>query len=330
MQVKLRKESNAMKNRKLIIILLSVLVLLTVASLFLFAGTSNGSLFPGTKYNTDSENDAEAGSIEDILNQNNEDLLELVDTRKTIIFAIYGTDERSDETGRSDIIMVVMYDPKQQKMVMASLPRDSRVNIPGYGLDKINHAYAYGGRELIDQTIEELLGVKLDFSVKLDFDTFASIINDAGGVSIVAQKDFYKNENQLVISQGEQVLNGKNALFYVRFRSDSDGDYGRIARQQEVVKSLMKTLSTMSLKKKLQLIETYYDNGIETDVNVSKLKEYLNMSGGDSNLSFENYRLKTYSEIIDGLWYELYNQEDLDVIKNLFNTNEDINQENWN
>jgi len=319
-----------MKNRKLIIILLSFLILVIVASLFIFISTNNGSLFSDNNQNTDPETETDGGSIEDVLNQNNEDLLELTDTRKTVIFAIYGTDERSDETGRSDIIMVVMYDPTQEKMVMASLPRDLRVNIPGYGLDKINHAYAYGGRELIDQTIEELLGIKLDFSVKLDFDTFASIINDAGGVNVIAQKDFYKNENQLVISQGEQILNGKNALFYVRFRSDSDGDYGRIARQQEVVKSLMKSLSTMSLKKKLQLIETYYNNGIETDVNVSKLKEYLNMSGGDTNLSFENYRLKTYSEIIDGLWYELYNQEDLDAIKNLFTVNENINQENWN
>lgn len=319
-----------MNNRKLIIILLSLFFLVIVAGMFIFMSTKNESLFSGNNQNPGSENETNSGSIEDVLNQNNEDLLELADTRKTVIFAIYGTDERSDETGRSDIIMVVMYDPTQQKMVMASLPRDLRVNIPGYGLDKINHAYAYGGRELINQTIEELLGIKLDFSVKLDFDTFASIINDTGGVQVIAQKDFYRNENQLVISQGEQVLNGKNALFYVRFRSDSDGDYGRIARQQEVVKSLMKSLSTMSLKKKLQLIETYYNNGIETDVNVSKLKEYLNMSGGDTNLSFENYRLKTYSEIIDGLWYEQYSQEDLDAIKNLFNVNEDINQENWN
>ncbi|WP_303871766.1 LCP family protein [Acetobacterium wieringae] len=318
-----------MKNRKLVITLFSVLFLVIVASLLIFARVNNGSLLMVNTQNNGSDSETDAGSIEDVLNQNNESLLELVDTRKTVIFAIYGTDERSDETGRSDIIMVVMYDPTQQKMIMASLPRDLRVNIPGYGLDKINHAFAYGGRELSDQTIEELLGIKLDFSVKLDFDTFASIINDVGGVKITAQKDFYKNENQLVIRQGEQILNGKNALFYVRFRSDSDYDYGRIARQQEVVKSLMENLSTMSLKKKLQLIETYYNNGVETDVNVSKLKEYLNMSGGDTNLSFENYRLKTYSEIIDGLWYELYNQEDLDAIKNLFKVNEDINQENW-
>jgi cell envelope-related function transcriptional attenuator common domain len=329
MQVKLRKESNAMKKRKSIIILWSVLILVMVVSLFIFLNMNDRSSI-GNNQNSNSENETDLGSIEDVLNQNNEDLLELVDTRKTVIFAIYGTDERSDETGRSDIIMVLMYDPIQEKMVMASLPRDLRVNVPGYGLDKINHAYAYGGRELIDQTIEELLGIKLDFSVKLDFDTFASIIEATGGVNIIAQKDFYKNENQLVIGQGEQLLNGKDALFYVRFRSDGDGDYGRIARQQEVVKALMRNLSTMSLKKKLQLVETYYNNGIETDANIAKLKEYLNMSGGDANLTFENYRLKTYSEIIDGLWYELYNQEDLDEIINLFNVNEDINQENWN
>ena len=321
-----------MKNRKSMIFLLSVFIIMIFVGIFIFANINmdNGSLLSIKNQNDNSKTETDSGSIEDVLNQNNEDLLELVDTRKTVVFAIYGTDERTDETGRSDIIMVVIYDPTQQKMVMASLPRDLRVNIPGYGLDKINHAFAYGGRELIDQTIEELLGVKLDFSIKLDFDTFASIINDVGGVNVIAQKAFYRNETQLVISPGEQVLNGKNALFYVRFRSDTDGDYGRIARQQEVVKSLMETLSTMSLKKKLQLIETYYDNGVETDANVKKLKEYLNMSGGDSNLSFENYRLNTYSEIIDGLWYELYNQEDLDAIKNLFKNSQDVNQENWN
>lgn len=322
-----------MKKRKKILILSAIFAFILAISIFGFVSSNmnGGSLFSGDYQSSDLSNNTDPEqSLEDVLNKNNEELLDLVDTRKTVIFALYGTDERSDETGRSDIIMVIMYDPTQQKMVMASLPRDLRVNIPGYGLDKINHAYAYGGRELTDQTIEELLGIKLDFSVKIDFDTFSSIINDVGGVKVVAQKAFYKDENRLVISPGEQVLNGKNALFYVRFRSDSDGDYGRIGRQQEVVKSLMETLSSMSLKKKVQLIETYYNNGVETDANVSKIKEYLNMSGGDTNLSFENYRLKTYSEIIDGLWYELYNQEDLDMIKNLFVVKEEVNQENWN
>lgn len=305
---------------------------------FIIYGLSNeninvGSFFTGSKVTTnDNENQGHTdSSLQDVLNKNNEDLLKAVDTRKSVVFALYGTDEKTDETGRSDIIMVVKYDPSQKKFVMASLPRDLRVNVPGYGLDKINHAYAYGGRALSDQTIEELLGIKLDFSVNLDFDTFSKIIDKVGGVSIVAKKNFYYNEdNSLAIKEGKQLLNGRDALFYVRFRKDEDGDYGRIARQQEVIRSLMETLSTTSLKEKMNLIETFYNNGLETNASVSKIKEYISMSSGDNYITFESYRLNTYSEIIDGLWYELYNQEDLDFIKNLFNSQDESNLENWN
>lgn len=110
--------------------------------------------------------------------------------------------------------MVVKYDPSIKKMAIVSLPRDLRVNVPGYSETKINHAYAYGVYELIDQVIEELLGIKLDFSIRLNFDTFSKIIDDVGGVSINAKKPFYNWEEKLVISEGQQVINGKNALFY--------------------------------------------------------------------------------------------------------------------
>jgi LCP family protein required for cell wall assembly len=324
-----------MKNHKKLIIIVGIIVLVMA---FVIYGLGNininiGSFFAGSKVTTnESENQGHLdSSLQDVLNKNNEDLLKAVDTRKSVIFALYGTDEKTDETGRSDIIMVVKYDPLQKKFVMASLPRDLRVNVPGYGLDKINHAYAYGGRTLSDQTIEELLGIKLDFSVNLDFDTFSKIIDKVGGVSIVAKKNFYYNEdNSLAIKEGKQILNGSDALFYVRFRKDEDGDYGRIARQQEVIRSLMETLSTTSLKEKMNLIETFYNNGLETNASVSKIKEYISMSSGDNYITFESYRLNTYSEIIDGLWYELYSQEDLDFIKNLFNSQGESNLENWN
>ncbi|HEY5556689.1 hypothetical protein [Acetobacterium sp.] len=81
--------------------------------------------------------------------------------------------------------------------------------------------------------------------------------------------------------------------------------------------------------KKIKLVETYYNKGIETDANALKIMDYIKMSSWDANITYENYRLKTYSEIIDGLWYELYNQEDLDLIKNLFDQKEEMNLENW-
>lgn len=321
-----------MSNKKKIMITMGLFALVVAIIIYGFVriNMSSLSIFSDNSQTTGSATEDSNLSLEDILEKNNEELLNLVDTRKTVIFALYGTDERSDETGRSDIIMVVMFDPSTNKMVMASLPRDLRVNIPGYGLDKINHAYAYGGRELSDQTIEELLGIKLDFSVKLDFDTFSKIIDDFGGVKVNAKKEFYNDLNKLIVDQGNQLLTGKQALFYVRFRSDSDGDYGRIGRQQEVVISLIKSLSSMSLKKKIKIVNDYYNQGVETDAKVSKIEEYINMSSGDTNITYESFRLKTYSAIIDGLWYELYNQEDIEFIKNLFANIEGLHQESWN
>lgn len=268
---------------------------------------------------------AEDSSLLNSLTKNNQEILDKIDKQESVVFALYGTDEQADDVGRSDIIMVVSYNPTTRKCIIASLPRDLRVSIPGYGLDKINHAYAYGGRALIDQTIEELLGINLDFSVKVDFKTFSQIIDDFGGVRVNAQKDFPYNDGSIAIAQGDQVLNGQDALFYVRFRSDPDGDFGRIARQQEVVMAMLDQVSDLGLKKIEELINKYYNKGVETNASLSKLQEYVNLSSRDQAVTFENFRLKTHSQLIDGLWYELYEQEDLDAIKNLLIQNQESN-----
>lgn len=326
-----------MKNRKKLLIPVSFIFLIMAFAIYGFVSANmnsdDGSIFSdhaqggekGADFSTDNDS-----SLNDVLDDNNDELFKMIDTRKTVVFAIYGIDDKSTEEGRSDIIMVVKYDPALNKMVIVSLPRDLRINVPGYGMTKINHAYAYGGDLLIDRVIEELLGIKLDFSIKLNFDTYVSIIDAVGGVDINAEKSFYYDDNSLAISQGEQILSGKDALFYVRFRSDSDVDYGRIARQQEVMISLMEHLRAASLKEKIKFAETYYNQGIQTDAKGSKIMDYIKMSSGDETITYENYRLQTYSEVIDGLWYELYNEEDLDRIKNLFDRKEEMNLEDWN
>lgn len=314
-----------MKNKKIVILSIGLLLLFSGVIAYTFLGnqtqSDNGS--------NSSLNEETGSSIEDVLDQNNEDLINLTDTRKIVVFAIYGIDDKTTEEGRSDIIMVVKYDPTIKKMVIVSIPRDLRVDVPGYGMTKINHAYAYEGEQLINQVVEELLGIKLDFTVKLNFDTFSSIIDDVGGVEVNAKKQFYDVDDTLVVDQGKQILNGKDALFYVRFRSDNDVDYGRIGRQQEVVISLMEDLKTISMKEKIKLVTKYYNQGIKTDANLTKLTDYIKMSSADKDIIYENYRLQTYSEVIDGLWYELYQQEDLDMIRNLFDKKDEMNLENW-
>lgn len=278
---------------------------------------------------TDETAQSSNGSLLEVLNQNNEELIDKVDNRTPVIFGLYGTDENESDVGRGDIIMVIKYDPQTKNAIIASIPRDTRVDIPGYGLDKINHAYAFGGQDLLDQTIENFLGLELDFSVKTDFDTFSKIIDDMGGVSVNAQKDFYwEGDTEPFIKQGQQFLDGFHALFYVRFRSDSDGDFGRIARQQEVVISLINALAEKGLKQLDELIEKYYNNGMDTNASLSKIQEYLNLGTRDSNVTYETYRLQTSGALIDGVWYEVYAQEDLDAIKALF-ADPNLNQDSW-
>ncbi|WP_373484322.1 LCP family protein [Acetobacterium sp.] len=318
-----------MKKKKNAVISVGLILLIIGVFAYVFTSDNSNNRTESDNESNSSFNEEASLSIEDVLNKNNEDLLKFIDTRKTVVFAIYGIDDKTTEEGRSDIIMVIKYDPTVKKMVIVSIPRDLRVDVPGYGMTKINHAYAYEGEQLINQVVEELLGVKLDFSVKLNFDTFSSIIDDVGGVEINAKKQFLYDDNSLAIDQGSQTLNGKDALFYVRFRSDSDVDYGRIGRQQEVVISLMEDLKSISTKEKIKLVTTYYDQGIKTDANLNKIIDYIKMSKADNDIVYENYRLPTYSEVIDGLWYELYRQEDLDMIKNLFDKKEEMNLENW-
>jgi len=327
-----------MKNRKMLLIPLSFILLITAFCIYGFISSNvnltnkaiSSERMQGENKGSDiTLNDNTESSIQDVLGQNNEELNKIIDTRKTVVFAIYGIDDKYTEEGRSDIIMVIKYDPSAKKMVMVSIPRDLRIDIPGYGIGKINAAYAYGGSDLADQVIDELLGIKLDFSIELNFDTFSKIIDTVGGVTINAKKQFFDSDNDLIIDAGKQILNGTKALFYVRFRSDSDVDYGRIGRQQEVVISLMEYLKTTSLKEKIRLVGTYYNNGIETNAKLSKLTDYIKMSNADENITYENYRLQTYSQVIDGLWYELYNQPDLDAVKNLFNNQEEMNLDNW-
>lgn len=314
-----------MKRQQKWIILLCIggLVLICGIGMYLY----NQNIISKNQSNSDSSGSS-GGSLLDVLNQNNEELINKVDTRKTVIFGMYGTDEGEDDVGRGDIIMVVKYDPQTKTAVIASIPRDTRVEIPGYGLDKINHAYAFGGQELLDQTIENFLGIQLDFSVKTDFNTFSEIIDDVGGVKVNAKKNFYYENGSLAVAAGEQTLNSVDALFYVRFRKDSDGDFGRIARQQEVVISLVDKLSKTSLQKIDMLIEKYYNKGMETNANLSKIQEYLNLGTRDTNITFETYRLNTSGALLDSIWYEVYTQEDLDTIKALF-ADSDLNQDNW-
>ena len=195
---------------------------------------------------------------------------------------ILGVDRREDDVGRSDTMMVTAVDMDQKKAALLSVPRDTRVKIDGYGYEKINHAYAYGGHKLSQNAIENLLGVSIDHYILIDTKAFERIIDAIGGIDINVEKRMYYEDpwddnGGLVIDlyPGEQHLDGQKAIQYVRYR-DGEGDIGRIGRQQHFIKAVLaKVISPEMLPRLPKLVEEV-SSAIKTDMSLAELLEFAN------------------------------------------------------
>jgi polyisoprenyl-teichoic acid--peptidoglycan teichoic acid transferase len=176
-----------------------------------------------------------------------EDQLEEVDGGEPQTVLILGSDIRPDieEKGRSDTTMLLRLDPDKELLSLLSLPRDLRVAIPGYGVDKLNQAYFVGGPRKTLQTVKDLTGLEINHVVNIDFAGFAEAVNSIECVFIDVDRDyFHSNEGifdetqkyaEIDIDPGYQQLCGYKALQYVRFRHD-DNDLVRAARQQSFLR----------------------------------------------------------------------------------------------
>lgn len=145
---------------------------------------------------------------------------------------------------RSDTVLFATIDIDDKNIRILSLPRDTRVQIPGHGVQKLNHAFAYGGPDLLKATVENYLGHPILYYVIIDYVSFPAVVDILGGVEIDVQKRMRYVDRagklDINIQPGLQVLDGKTALHYVRFRMDALGDIGRVHRQQQFIKAVLK------------------------------------------------------------------------------------------
>ncbi|KAF1296087.1 transcriptional regulator [Enterococcus sp. JM4C] len=152
---------------------------------------------------------------------------------------LIGSDSRGEETGRADTIMVIQLDGAAKKPKMISFMRDTFVTIPGVGENKINAAYAFGGADLVRQTLAENFGIDCKYYVKVDFQSFEKVIDSLfpNGVQIDAEKDM-SSHLEVPIKKGPQKMDGLTLLQYARFRMDEEGDFGRVRRQQQTMSAI--------------------------------------------------------------------------------------------
>lgn len=136
---------------------------------------------------------------------------------------------------RTDSIML-LHVPESGPTALVSLPRDSYVPIPGHGRNKLNAAFAFGGPQLLIQTVENVSGLRVDHYVEIGFGGFASIVDAVGGVNMCLPKAIKDEKAHINLPKGCQDLDGPTALGYVRARYfDPSGDLGRVQRQREMI-----------------------------------------------------------------------------------------------
>ena len=180
---------------------------------------------------------------------------------------LVGSDRRSSSGksyGRSDTIMLVHVDPSNNYLSTISFPRDLRVDVKGYGKQKLNAAYAYGGPALSIRTVQSLTGVDIDHYLEVDFKAFRDMTDSLGGVYVEVDRRYYNNSwtyERINLQPGYRLLSGADALDFVRYRHDSNLDFGRMERQQRFLSAVRQQAMGWDLGLKLPgLIGAFFDN----------------------------------------------------------------------
>lgn len=275
-------------------------------SLLVFAALWTGVIY--TFINSEDETTSSGNFIQRIIGGPDE-----------ITFLLLGVDTNDGSKGgsRTDTMMVCKVDKSTGKISILSIPRDTRTRIRGRQQEeKINHAHAYGGPELSVKAVKDLLGIDLEYYVKVDYQIVKEFVDLIGGVEVDVPVDM----KQYNIKKGVQVLDGEKALKFVRFRKGySDQDLGRIRAQQQFIKAAAKqTLKLSNIGKLPQMIKSYYNN-VETNI---PLDVILKFAANAKDFDVDGMQMATLPgepQYINGISYFIYDEEEAEIlVKELF------------
>lgn len=167
----------------------------------------------------------------------------------TMNILLMGVDARPGEAidigVRPDALAVLHLDADTGGCRMLAIPRDSRIELPGYGLSKANHALAVGGIPYQEQVVEQFLDIPIDHYGLIDFAGIEQLVDAVGGITVENTQSF--SIGGTTFEAGTQTLDGKRALLYARYRGGSDGDFGRIGRQQQILRAVLQNVSGRDL-----------------------------------------------------------------------------------
>ena len=216
----------------------------------------------------------------------------------------------SDANFRADTIILARVDPKNKKITLISIPRDTMVDLGEHGKQKINSAYSYGGASGMVEAVSKLANVNISHYAEVDFESFTKIVDSIGGITVnlpVAVSDM--QYSGIDLPAGEQQLNGQQALGLSRSRHAYDnygaGDFYRAANQRMILTAIAKKVLQLDPVSMSGAVSTMAES-VTTDLNVTDIVGLaMSFRGMDTSKDMYSARTPTTSELIDDVWYEI-------------------------
>ena len=246
----------------------------------------------------------------------------VLDNEEPISILLLGVDTGDlgrDEQGRSDSMMIATVNPSTKKTVLMSIPRDTYTEIIGKGtMDKINHAYAFGGTSMSINTVQNLLDIPIDYYVTVNMAGIKEIVDAVGGIDIVSPLTFELQGHQFY--KGEvSHMDGDTALAFARMRyEDPDGDEGRQGRQRLVIKGVIDEAISAKTLLNYQKILSSLSNNVQTNFRMS---DYMELQSNRYMAAARNIVTEQIGgsgwELDDGVWYHFIPDEELERVQTL-------------
>lgn len=260
-----------------------------------------------------------------------------VGERKRINLLVLGIDYNHDNKGiiytkgaRSDTMMVASIGDEAQFLNVVSIPRDTYTLISeSIGSDKINSAFSYGGVKQTRETVSRFLGVPIHYYVIVKVHGAKKIINALGGLPIDVEKDMDYDDNwgqlHIHLKKGPQILNGEQAVGYARFRHDEEGDYGRMRRQQQVIRALIRRIKDPSIVTKFAQLAQAVKETLETDLTVEQMIDLALLYKGFDQSKMRSAQIKGDDDTVNGAMVIVpYEPENNKIVRRLLKDDIDL------
>ncbi|AUJ23647.1 LCP family protein [Virgibacillus dokdonensis] len=215
---------------------------------------------------------------------------------------LLGVDQRGGDRGRSDALMVLSLNPKEDTMQLVSIPRDTRTTIVGKGVqDKINHAYAFGGADMSVATVENFLDIDLDYYVRMNMEGLEDLVDQLGTIHVDNEVEW--DDGIYHFTKGPVEMDGDKTMHFVRMRKqDPAGDFGRTERQRKVIEGIIDKGASVGSVNKINGVIDVLGNNMATNMDFDDMKDLL-FGYKDVRKNVNSYMMQGSGTSMGGIYY---------------------------